>query len=241
MSNPDELLHLFQSMGTTDHETLVQQMMAVVSSNDPQACLFFLEANNWNLQAAIASFYESGSNEIYEQLQHPPEVTLVGDMTLDNKDALAPNAPFRQTWKIRNTGHEQWPYSTCVLWVSGEKFPESPRAVKVPPLFPGQETDITIPMRCPSKPGSYASAWRLCCDEGFQMFFGEQMWIVTNVVDPTNVVLDDVEQQRLRLEQEHALDALTEGFSRSSFSAQGGHMNFGTYAGRHGGDGNMDL
>eukprot|EP00050_Salpingoeca_kvevrii_P000322 m.145954 g.145954 ORF g.145954 m.145954 type:complete len:73 (-) comp10086_c2_seq6:1084-1302(-) len=49
MASADELLTLFASMGTTDHDTLVTQFTQVAGA-DPDTARFFLEANNWSLQ-----------------------------------------------------------------------------------------------------------------------------------------------------------------------------------------------
>ena len=47
------------------------------------------------------------------------------------------------------------------------------------------------------------------------MYFGEQMWVVLNVVEPgmDQNALDAVERQRLQLESQHQLDALIGSFS----------------------------
>jgi hypothetical protein len=39
---------------------LIYVLQQIVSSEDADSCRFFLEANNWNLQSAIASYYDAG-------------------------------------------------------------------------------------------------------------------------------------------------------------------------------------
>ena len=75
-----------------------------MSSDDADSCRFFLEANNWNIQNAIASYYDAGSTEVIEQQRHPPEMQLIGDVTIDNKEYIFPNTPFRQSWRLKNAG-----------------------------------------------------------------------------------------------------------------------------------------
>jgi len=207
----DDLLHMFQSMGTSDREMLAVQFTNIVSC-DSDSSLFFLEANNWNLQAAIASYYESGNTELYEAQQHPPEMGLLADLTIDSKDQMGPNAPFRQTWRVANTGQTHWPHGTRLVHVSGHLLP-GPRSVEVPPLLPHEATNVTIALRSPSEPGSYASAWRLCCSQGVELYFGELMWIVLHVQGGGRGEACEAEIRRLEIQRQHELDALEDAFS----------------------------
>ncbi|KNC70765.1 hypothetical protein SARC_16706, partial [Sphaeroforma arctica JP610] len=76
---------------------------AVVNSPSGESCRFFLEANNWNLEAAITSYYDSGNVQTYQQQMNPPQMTLVADTTADSKECMGKATPFRQSWKVRNS------------------------------------------------------------------------------------------------------------------------------------------
>ena len=41
---------LAQSLGTSDHNTLIEQFIAVIPACPPEMAEFFLEANSWSLQ-----------------------------------------------------------------------------------------------------------------------------------------------------------------------------------------------
>jgi hypothetical protein len=57
-----------------------------------------------NLSASCPYARPAGSTYAIEQQRHPPEMTLIADVTVDNKEYMAPGTPFRQTWRIRNPG-----------------------------------------------------------------------------------------------------------------------------------------
>ncbi|KNC80629.1 hypothetical protein SARC_07020 [Sphaeroforma arctica JP610] len=78
--------------------------------------------------------------------------------------------------------------------------------------MPGQECDLVIPLMSPSEPGSFAAAYRLCSREDLDIFFGEPMWCVVNVLQE-GAVVDEVERVRLQLEQQHQIDTLMQSFT----------------------------
>eukprot|EP01134_Creolimax_fragrantissima_P003988 CFRG3988T1 len=207
----DELTNMFQNLGTQDHDALVQHFMAVVDSNNPGSCKFFLEANNWNLEAAIASYYDSGNAQTYHQQMNPPEMTMISDTTLDSKEAMGLATPFRQSWKVKNSGKTQWSSSVVLVFIQGFRF-SGPHYITVPALMPGQECDLVMPLISPNQAGSFAAAYRLCSREQMELFFGEPMWCVVNVFEE-GAVIDEVERVRLQAEQQHQIDVLMQSFT----------------------------
>ncbi|KJE89742.1 hypothetical protein CAOG_01172 [Capsaspora owczarzaki ATCC 30864] len=74
----NDLLLMFQSMGTSDHDTLLQQFRIILPDADEESCRFFLEANNWSLQSAVASYFDSaGSGVITRQQQSDAEMAAI--------------------------------------------------------------------------------------------------------------------------------------------------------------------
>ena len=60
-----------QSMGTTDHNTLIEQFCTIISGCEPEVANFFLEASSWSLQGAIASYMDSGTMVEYIPEEQP--------------------------------------------------------------------------------------------------------------------------------------------------------------------------
>eukprot|EP00050_Salpingoeca_kvevrii_P000319 m.145921 g.145921 ORF g.145921 m.145921 type:complete len:274 (-) comp10086_c2_seq4:306-1127(-) len=177
MASADELLTLFASMGTTDHDTLVTQFTQVAGA-DPDTARFFLEANNWSLQEAISSFFEYGGAGMVHS-QQAPEAQFVCDVTIGEGEEIPPGVVFDKTWRIRNSGGAPWPSDTVLQYARGEHM-EGPSFVAVPSLAPGEVTDVTVKLRSPRTVGQYAASWRLCCSLGT---FGEEIWVVITVAE----------------------------------------------------------
>ena len=53
-------------------------------------------------------------------------------------------------------------------------------------------------MRAPGTQGAYCSTWKLGCDDGIPILFGDVLWCVVNVVDPA----DEMDFSRLTFASE---------------------------------------
>eukprot|EP00914_Ancora_sagittata_P003496 GHVO01007335.1.p1 GENE.GHVO01007335.1~~GHVO01007335.1.p1 ORF type:complete len:298 (+),score=18.35 GHVO01007335.1:93-986(+) len=170
-----QLLQQFSSMGTTDREVLISQFQNLLAPNqlNAAACAFFLDMNNWNLQAAICSYYD------YEQPSvKVPQMAFVQDITIGEGESVPPNTDFIKTWRIKNCGDESWPPACSLKYVSGDQFGHTDR-VLVDMLPPGGVTDVSIEMKSPEKTGYYQGQWRMCTPTG--MSFGEVIWVILQV------------------------------------------------------------
>ncbi|XP_054156066.1 mucin-2-like isoform X2 [Oppia nitens] len=91
---------------------------------------------------------------------------LVEDETIPDGTKLPPNARFRKTWKVRNTGTKVWTGRTTLRFVWGHTELQPFGAiteVQVPPLRPGEEGKVSIRFTAPNpkQPTRYQSHWRL--------------------------------------------------------------------------------
>ncbi|KAJ8299166.1 hypothetical protein KUTeg_023226 [Tegillarca granosa] len=171
-----KLLQQFSSLGTTDKEVLISEFQRLLGPNQITAkgCEFFLDMNNWNLQAAICSYYDFD-----QPVVRLPSMKFIGDVTIGEGEAVQPITKFIKTWRIRNCGDDAWPPGCCLRYCSGENLSNSDRAM-VDALQPGQEADVSLEMRSPSTTGVYESQWRMCTPTGIN--FGEVIWVII-VVD----------------------------------------------------------
>ena len=95
---------------TQDREELVNQMLRLVGTNiNYTTATFYLEMNQWNVQAAVCSYFdlESANTAL-------PGMIFLQDVTIGEGESIPPNPTFIKTWRVQNPGPEKWPPG-CVL------------------------------------------------------------------------------------------------------------------------------
>lgn len=171
-----QLLQQFSSLGTTDKDVLIAEFQKLLGNQlNPAGCAFFLDMNNWNLQAAICSYYDLDQPNI-----KVPQLTFISDMTVGEGEAVPPDTRFTKTWRISNTGEERWPPGCHLKFCAGENLSLSDRTI-VDALEPGQVADVTVEMHSRLAPGVYQSQWRMSTATG--LFFGEPIWVIVTVAE----------------------------------------------------------
>lgn len=169
-----KLLQLFSSMGTTDKEVLIGEFMRLLGDTlNASECAFFLDMNNWNLQAAICSYYD-----IQQPKTMLPSMSLVKDVTVGEGESVPPNTKFTKTWRLQNSGEDSWPSDCCLKYFHGDQMTQVDRVMSGS-LGPGQMTDISVDMVSPSTTGIYQGQWRMMTPSG--SYFGEIIWVIINV------------------------------------------------------------
>ncbi|GAB6030007.1 hypothetical protein CHUAL_005699 [Chamberlinius hualienensis] len=169
-------LQQFSCMGTTDKDVLIDELQKLVGNQlNATGCAFFLDMNNWNLQAAVCAYfdYESPRDKL-------PLMSLVRDVTIGEGESVPPNTKFIKTWRVQNTGDEQWPPRCCLRFAHGCRM-EAIEHVLVGAISPGEVTDISVEMVSPDKAGIYQGQWRMCTATGF--YFGDVIWVIVTVAE----------------------------------------------------------
>ncbi|TMW54961.1 hypothetical protein Poli38472_014732 [Pythium oligandrum] len=188
----DDLLQMFQSITTTDHDELVDQF-AYLLELDTNTAAFFLESSNWNVEVAVNNylatveppFYQSAEREDLDmeddEEQRPPEpqyqAQFISDLTQAQNTVLPPNSTVDMQWTFVNNGNVPWPADTHLEFQQGERF-EGPTHIAVASAAPGATIDVHVTLRMPSQMGSFAGSWQLRSTEGS---FGDHVWVVLNV------------------------------------------------------------
>ncbi|XP_078667707.1 protein ILRUN-like [Branchiostoma floridae x Branchiostoma belcheri] len=169
-----DFMQKFSAMGTTDREVLVAELQKLVNYQlNPSACAFFLDMNNWNLQAAVGAFYD-----LETPRQPLPNMSFVADITIGEGESVPPDTPFVKTWRIQNSGEEPWPAGACLRFLAGERLGPNDR-VLVDSLDPKCITDVSVNMVSPSHAGVYQGQWRMCTPAN--LYFGEIIWVILTV------------------------------------------------------------
>lgn len=169
------LLQQFSCMGTTDRDELIKQLQKLLGSNlNYSTAAFFLDMNNWNLQAAICSYLDIESPN-----QLPSMALAIDSNATDDHLSFEQNVSFQKQWYIYNNGTEPWPAGCYAQCSDGDSF--GCGRVPVPCVQPGEATHLIVTLKSPSKPGIYQSKWRLCTPKG--AYFGDHMWLFFTVLE----------------------------------------------------------
>ena len=177
----DEVLAQFGCMQTQDKEELVNQMLRLVGTNiNYTTARFYLEMNQWNVQAAVCSYFDLETVNstlpgnvwvFYLSLLtlYDLGMVFVKDITIGEGESIPPITKFVKTWRVQNPGPDKWPPGCILRFSTGVQLAGQDR-VLVEPLEPYTATDISIEMTSPSTPGIYESKWRMSTATG--NFFG---------------------------------------------------------------------
>jgi len=171
-----QLLQQFSSMATNDREVLISEFQTLLGYQLSESnCAFFLDMNNWNLQAAICSYFE------YQQpaaAMTVPQMAFVKDITIGEGESIPPNTRFTKTWKIQNTGSERWPEGCFVKFIGGDQCGPMD-CIAVEALEPGACTDVSVELTSPLQTGIHQGQWRMSTPSG--LLFGEYIWMILQV------------------------------------------------------------
>ncbi|VDP26780.1 unnamed protein product [Soboliphyme baturini] len=159
-----KLLQQFCCMGTYDREVLVEKFQQIVGPDanlSPDSCRFFLDMNNWNLPAALGSYYDFNAQELVSL----PSVSFLNDITIGDGESVPPHTRFNKLWRICNSGTNPWPEGCKLRHVGGERLADESE-VSLHPLSPKEVEDISVPMTSPAENGIYQSQWQMVTSQG---------------------------------------------------------------------------
>ncbi|EAT32984.1 AAEL014760-PA [Aedes aegypti] len=149
----------FSSMVTTDKDDLVKQFQSIGENLNYSTATFFLDMNNWNLQAAVGCYFD------FMAFPRHPSMKFLNDLTVGKDEKVTPNTSFKQTWLLQNNGDISWPDGTYLQNETEEK------KYVMPSLSPNDTTIITIDQISPVNVGPFITRWCLYASNGTQ--FGE--------------------------------------------------------------------
>ncbi|XP_054717574.1 LOW QUALITY PROTEIN: protein ILRUN-like [Uloborus diversus] len=170
------LLQQFSCLGTTDRDVLISQFQKLLGNQlNTAGCHFFLDMNNWNLQAAVCAYFDFDSSNY-----NVPRMSFVRDVTIGEGEAVPPNMKFVKTWQIQNPSDDRWPPGCCLRFTAGDRMGHVDR-VLVDALEPHEMTDVSVEMISPCASGMYQGQWRMSTATG--QFFGEVIWVIVSVAE----------------------------------------------------------
>lgn len=170
------LLQQFSCLGTTDRDVLINQFQKLLGNQlNATDCAFFLDMNNWNLQAAICSYFDFEASK-----ENLPSMSFLKDVTIGEGEAVPPNTKFIKTWRIQNAGDTSWPPGCSLKFTNGDQL-SNQESVFVDQLPAHDCCDVSVEMASPSTPGIYQGQWRMCT--GMGQLFGEVIWVIVTVAE----------------------------------------------------------
>ncbi len=98
--------------------------------------------------------------------------TFITDITIPDGTIMAPYQEFEKTWRIRNSGTVPW----MGRWLArrgsptGHGVPTSPRRVPIPDTMPGEEVDITVPVKAQPLSGASQAHFKMVDGAGWEYF-----------------------------------------------------------------------
>lgn len=109
--------------------------------------------------------------ELCDNLSFDPATV---DVTILDGTPMTPGQEFVKTWKIKNTGICAWGDGYGLVYSYGEKMNGQP--VPLGTLVQvGQEVEISVNFKAPTKVGEYTSAWQMTNAKG--VTFGKAVFV----------------------------------------------------------------
>jgi hypothetical protein len=96
------------------------------------------------------------------------------DVTIPDGTPMTANQEFVKTWKIKNTGNCTWGAGYGLVYSYGERMSGDPVTLATV-VQPGQEVEISVNFKAPSKIGEYTSAWQMANANGIT--FGKAVFV----------------------------------------------------------------
>ncbi|TBU25294.1 hypothetical protein BD311DRAFT_700421 [Dichomitus squalens] len=119
------------------------------------------------------------------RLNPPLLAAFVSDSNIPVGQVFPPGAEFVKSWRMRNDGAVDWPETTELVFVAGDRmapYTGAPTKFKIGTVKAGEEVELVSgEMKAPEVPGKYVSSWRL--SDGNGNLFGQSVWVDITVAE----------------------------------------------------------
>lgn len=119
---------------------------------------------------------------------------FVQHVTLPEGEKIPAGQSCTKIWRVRNDSVHTWPLGSTLILVSGKNADNIATAESFPvtaALAPGEETELSVEVLAPSKPGFYQAFWRLQGPRGRK--FGQRLGCSMLVTDKDGAVISSSE------------------------------------------------
>lgn len=106
------------------------------------------------------------------------------DVNIPDDTIMQPGQEFVKTWRLINAGTCTWNSSYQVIWYWGESMSAIDSFPLEEETEPGKQTDVTVSLVAPEKPGVYQSNWKLRDPSGhvFGVGPGEGLYFYVRII-----------------------------------------------------------
>jgi hypothetical protein len=109
----------------------------------------------------------------------------IDDVTIEDGTVFPPNAEFRKTWRLKNTGNCTWRRDYLLVFVDGERM-DGPKVSQLDEnVDPGETVDISVELVAPQHAGRYRGYWMLSNPSGDRFGIGadaeDAFWVEIRV------------------------------------------------------------
>ncbi|MBN1122059.1 MAG: hypothetical protein JXJ17_13345 [Anaerolineae bacterium] len=109
------------------------------------------------------------------------DADFVSDVTIPDDTEIAPGATFVKTWRIKNSGCQNWPGSAIMVFDHGDRM-GSPDWVAIPAANVGMNADVSVNLTAPTTPGTYQGYFQCQSPDGIRFC---QVYVQIVVPEPT--------------------------------------------------------
>jgi hypothetical protein len=122
-----------------------------------------------------------------KSLGHKPSrkvmARFVAHITIPDHTILQPNTNFIKTWRFRNDSDAPWTPNCRLIFIGKQRGGDDQMCgpdqgvVVNKEVKPGEEVDVSVALRAPSKSGRYVGYWRMCEGGASAKKFGQRVWV----------------------------------------------------------------
>jgi len=108
---------------------------------------------------------------------------FVAHITIPDHTILQPNTNFIKTWRFRNDSDAPWTPNCRLIFIGKQRGGDDQMCgpdqgvVVNREVRPGDEVDVSVALRAPSKSGRYVGYWRMCEGGASAKKFGQRVWV----------------------------------------------------------------
>jgi hypothetical protein len=111
---------------------------------------------------------------------------FVEDLTIPDGSTFFSGANFTKTWLLKNIGTCTWTNDYDLVFWGGDNMDADPVRALPDQVRPGENVELSVPMKAPNNPGDYRGLWILRDDDGNYFGLGpyadKAFWVSINVI-----------------------------------------------------------
>lgn len=116
---------------------------------------------------------------------------FLSDKTIPDKSDCPADTVMTKSWHVRNNGNVEWGDNVELVFLKGDESLVLEKRFPAPNAKPGEEVDVSVVIKTPSKAGDYATYFKL---KKNNEFFGDELWVEINAVEE-NVEFSEIKEE----------------------------------------------